>query len=35
MGEGDADGVEVEGEWRYGDTRVLRPVLGVFHESVQ
>ena len=29
MGEGDADGVEAEGEWIYGDSRVLRPVLGV------
>jgi len=32
MGEGDADGVEAEGEWIYGDSRVLRLMLGVFHE---
>jgi hypothetical protein len=32
MGESDADGVEAEREWIYGDSRVLRPVLGVFHE---
>jgi len=27
-GEGDADGVEAEGEQIYGDLRVLRPMLG-------
>jgi hypothetical protein len=29
MGKDDADGVEADGEWLYGDPDVSRPVLGV------